>query len=125
MQNHGEAGLSLPDDGGTHDRQYPSTQDQVEALKRRIEERIANHKKWRQISAIPDFRAQLISELEWVLGEMTRYCEVKEMIGYWLWVWSPGCKVKNGWSFASRQDAEDYFNRYFRDEPVNHEITEG
>ncbi len=41
---------------------------------------------------------------------------------YWLWVWAIGSKVKNGWDFDTEQEAESYFNHYFRDEPVRHEI---
>ncbi len=42
---------------------------------------------------------------------------------YWLWVWLPRSKVRSGWDFGTREDAESYFNRHFRDEPVKHEIV--
>ncbi len=42
---------------------------------------------------------------------------------YWLWVWKPYSKIKSGYDFDSREDAEAYLNRHFRDEPVKHEIT--
>ena len=50
---------------------------------------------------------------------------------YWLWVWRRESKIvnpaenpKNGWDFDTREKAELFFNRHFRDEPVQHEITE-
>ena len=42
---------------------------------------------------------------------------------FWLWVWVMGRKIKNGWEFDTREEAELYFNRHFKRESVKHEIT--
>lgn len=42
---------------------------------------------------------------------------------YFLWVWMPHRKVKSGYGFDSKEKAEAFFRRHFRDEPVKHEIT--
>ena len=42
---------------------------------------------------------------------------------YWLWVWGKRSGVKNGWGFDSKEEAELYFYCYFKDEPVQYEIT--
>ncbi len=41
---------------------------------------------------------------------------------YWLWVWTRST-LKSGWCFDTKEEAEYYFNRHFRNEPlVKHEI---
>ena len=44
---------------------------------------------------------------------------------YWLWVWLPHKKekVKSGWGFDTKEEAEKYYNRHFRDGNLEMEIT--
>ncbi len=41
---------------------------------------------------------------------------------YWLWVWIRHT-LKNGWSFDTKEEAESFYARHFRDEPAKYEIT--
>ena len=42
---------------------------------------------------------------------------------YRLWVWVPYRKVKSGYEFDTKEEAEAYYNRHFRDENLEMEIT--
>ena len=41
---------------------------------------------------------------------------------YWLYVWLPRSKVRNGWDFDTQKEAEEYYTRHFRDENLEMEI---
>ena len=42
---------------------------------------------------------------------------------YWLWVWVSRSKVRSGYDFNTKEEAELYFYRHFKDEGVKHEVT--
>ena len=40
-----------------------------------------------------------------------------------LWIWAPRSKVRNGWDFDTKEEAESYFSRHFQNEHLCYEIT--
>lgn len=43
---------------------------------------------------------------------------------YWLWTWRHGRdKTRSGWDFETKQEAQAFFNRHFKDQHLSHEIT--